>query len=115
MAVSLRIVGIYYRQDNIPHTEGMTVKDVLDYAHNNPAPNTAKFGYQPGKLKIGVNSGKASVSSFFADYPGPVISKTSGIRRDKGMYYLPEDINSKPAFTAWQYYVFDKPLQKTSA
>ena len=66
MAVSLRIVGIYYHQDNIPYTKNMTVKDVLDYAHNKPAPNAVKFGYQPGKLKIGVNSGKASVSSFFA-------------------------------------------------
>ena len=43
------------------------------------------------------------------------MSKTSGILRDKGMYYLPEDLNSKPAFTAWQYYVFDKPLQSEEA
>jgi len=119
MSVSLRIVGIYYHQDDIPYTSGMTVRDVLDYARLNPvnSPEVPAnlFGYTESKLIIGRDAGKPSVSAFFANYTAPIKSITSGIIRPKGQYYLEEKLAGLPSFTSWQYYVFDKPLQSGDA
>lgn len=94
MAVSLRIVGIYYDRDDIAYEPGMTVKKVLDYARDNPhpEPDVTAFGYQPGRLTIGDNKGKGSVSSFYAEYRQPFKSETGKILRSPGVYYLAEEL-----------------------
>src|SRR6056297_1196194 len=111
MTVSLRIVGIFYHQQNIPHQTDMTVMDVLNYARGNPEPNANTFGFETGKLQIGPDAGKLSISSFYADYKSAFQSETSGFMYGAGSYYLPEDLNATPAYTVWQYYVFSEPLQ----
>ncbi|MEO0544587.1 MAG: hypothetical protein AAFY99_12285 [Pseudomonadota bacterium] len=119
MSVTIRIVGIYYYQSDIPYTSGMTVSDVLDYARANPVNDgnlqTKVFGFETGTLNIGPNAGDPSITSFYADYEQPFESRTSGLTKDAGPYYLPEDTTSLPTFTAWQYYVFTKPLQEGGA
>jgi hypothetical protein len=115
MTVTLRIVGIYYLQKDIPYKNGMTVMDLLNYARMTPAPNTKTFGFETNSLQFGPDTGKPSISSFFAEYAEPFQSKTSLLMKDAGPYYLPEDTISTPAFTSWQYYVFDKPMQEGGA
>lgn len=115
MSVSLRIVGIYYDQDNIPYEENMTVMDVLNYARLNPAENSKVFGFETGQLQFGADAGKPSITSFYSEYEEPFQSQTSGLMKPAGPYYLPEDISTSPSFTAWQYYVFSKPLQEGGA
>lgn len=119
MSVTLRIVGIYYYQSDIPYTSGMTVMDVLNYARANPVNDGSLqaqvFGFETGTLNIGQDAGEPSITSFYADYKEPFQSRTSGLMKDAGPYYLAEDTTSLPEFTAWQYYVFTKPLQDGGA
>ena len=114
MSVSLRIVGIYYSQSDIPYTENMTVMDVLNYARMNPVENANFFGFETGQL-FGQEEAKPSITSFYTEYEEPFESITSGLMKPAGPYYLPEDISTSPSFTAWQYYVFTKPLQDGGA
>ncbi|MBO6918084.1 MAG: hypothetical protein JJ858_06615 [Rhizobiaceae bacterium] len=115
MSVSLRIVGIYYHQDKIPYKENMTVMDVLNYARENQVKNAKVFGFETGQLQFGADAGKPSITSFYSEYEEPFQSKTSGYMKPAGPYFLPEDISTSPSFTAWQYYVFSKPLQEGGA
>lgn len=115
MSVSLRIVGIYYNQSDIPFKENMTVMDVLNYARMNPVENAKVFGFETGQLQFGSDAGKPSITSFYSDYDEPFQSETSGLMKPAGPYFLPEDISTSPSFTAWQYYVFTKPLQDGGA
>lgn len=57
MSVSLRIVGIYYNQSDIPFKENMTVMDVLNYARTNPVENAKVFGFETGQLQFGSDAG----------------------------------------------------------
>lgn len=84
MSVSLRIVGIYYNQSDIPFKENMTVMDVLNYARFNPSDNAKVFGFETGQLQIGSDSGKPSISSFYSEYNEPFQSKTSGLMKQAG-------------------------------
>ncbi|MEO1702402.1 MAG: hypothetical protein AAFR71_10160 [Pseudomonadota bacterium] len=119
MSVTLRVVGIYYYQSDIPYTSGMTVMDVLNYASTHPVDDGSlkakTFSFETGTLNVGSEAGQPSITSFYADYEDAFQSRTSGLMRDAGPYYLAEDTSSSPAFTAWQYYVFTKPLQEGGA
>ena len=119
MSVSLRIVGNFYHQDDIPHHEGMTVANVLEYASANPVQSdtlkASRFAYEVGRLTIGPDAGKPSIRAFYAEYSEPFKSVTSGLPYDAGGYYLPENLYSQPAYTVWQFYVFTARLQEGGA
>ena len=105
MSMTLRIVGLFYKQTGIPYTQGMTVKDLMDAAANAPGPAAARFGYvAAGDL---LTQGGASVIAFGARYPDGVTSLTSGTRYPAGEYYLAETNVSNPRYSVWQYYVRD--------
>ncbi|MEL6774135.1 MAG: hypothetical protein AAFP23_05190 [Pseudomonadota bacterium] len=112
MTVSLRIVGIFYHQTDIPYVADMTVADVLSAARQSPGGQADMFGFDEGQLMTpGPDKGKPSITSFFANYPKGVTSETSGIQYPAGEYSLGEDLQGRPAYTVWQYYVFSSPLQ----
>lgn len=53
MSVSLRIVGIYYNQSDIPFKENMTVMDVLNYARLTQAITLKFLVLKPDNYKLG--------------------------------------------------------------
>ena len=116
MSVTLRVVGNFYFRDDIEFKENMTVADVLNYARDNTGSGDADlFNFDLGKLTIGADAGKPSVTAFVARYPNGVTSRTSGVEYPEGEYYVAEDLNLRPAYTVWQYYVFNAPLQSGGA
>lgn len=124
MAITLRIVGIFYFDNTIPdlqeNGQPHTVETVLDYAVNNPAAPANQFGYITGVSALrGAGVAPAPIKSataFFANYdaPGP-ISRTANIQYPAGEYYLSESLVTPPSYRVWQYYVFNAPLQGGSA
>ncbi len=107
MGVSLRVVGIFYDQSDIPFTQGMTVKSLLDEATHNPGGEANNFGYLSNTDVLTNGGMKESVTAFFANYPNGVTSKTSGTVYGAGEYFLTESMVGNPRYSVWQYYVFD--------
>lgn len=106
MTVSLRVVGNFYHHDGIKHFDGMTVADVLTASRDNPGGGADLFNFDTGKLTLGDDIGKPSITAFVARYPNPVISKTSKMSYPKGEYYIQENVEARPIYTVFQYYVF---------
>lgn len=110
MAISLRIVGIFYNRSDIPDNGAQTVKDVLDYAVANPAAPglpSSNFKYITGVSEPGALGRKPSVTAFFSEYEAEVISPTSQLPYAPGEYFLPESLVENPSYEVWQFYVFD--------
>lgn len=101
MAISLRVVGIFYRNTiTLPNGSG-SVKDLLDAAVANPG-DGVKFSYtnvQLGSLN--------SLSYFSATFDNPFISPISGLPYPAGTYELQEVLTTRPSYTVWQYYIMD--------
>ncbi|MEO1468361.1 MAG: hypothetical protein AAFV86_04855 [Pseudomonadota bacterium] len=122
MTVSLRVVGIFFRDDAIPHTPGMTVEGVLDAAssratagQNTAMPNANLFNFTTGTLSPAFGGGK-TISAFVARYSaqGPT-SVTSDTTYRSGEFFLSENLAQTPSYTVWQYYVFTAPLSQGGA
>lgn len=124
MPITLRIVGNFYFQDNIPDFQEdntpQTVETVLNFAVSQPSTPATQFGYITGISGL-KGSGELptpiqSVTAFFANYaePGPV-SKTAQIQYPAGEYFLSESLVTPPSYRVWQYYVFSAPLDGGSA
>jgi len=115
MAVSLRVVGIFYRRNDIPFESGMTVKSVLDAAVASPGGPTPadKFNYVSGQSRpTAIPDGKPSVTAFFARYATDPTSETSHAEYPEGEYFLPETLVGNPGYLVWQYYVFTADPQQ---
>ena len=107
MAITLRVVGTFYQNENIAVPSGSTVKDVLDYAQANPtgtstSSSTNAFGYS-----VNMASGGSSVMSFSVTYDQCFNSITSGMAYPAGTYFLAENMQSSPVYSVWQFYVQD--------
>lgn len=121
MAVSLRVVGNFYNQTDIPFdpkttiegTTFMSVKDVLDAASENPAPGASKFGYIAATSSV--QNSTPSVTAFYANYDAPFKSPTSLLDYPAGEYFVTESLVDNPLYSVWQYYVFDAPLDAGGA
>lgn len=100
MPISLRIVGIFYRTD-IEMPDGGSVKDVLDAAQSQISAGTS-FTYSSV-----TTNGNTSPNMFRAFYEAPFTSGASGLQYPNGEYMLAEDLLARPAYTVWQYYIFD--------
>ena len=109
MTVSCRVVGIFFNATDLPYTEGMTVKDLLDQIAANPGTGNSgasHFGYIANQDIL--TTGGSSVVAFAARYPKGVTSITSGTPYTAGNYYLSEQNVGSPRYSVWQYYVLDK-------
>ncbi|MBO6790597.1 MAG: hypothetical protein JJ894_08680 [Dinoroseobacter sp.] len=109
MTVSCRVVGIFFNAMDLPYTEGMTVKDLLDQIAANPGTGNSgasHFGYIANQDIL--TTGHSSVVAFAARYPKGVTSITSGTPYTAGDYYLSEQNVGSPRYSVWQYYVLDK-------
>ena len=102
MAISLRIVGTFYRNDNIDPADASTVFEVLQAASANPGGTLTqcdRFDFTP---KNGQD-----ITSFLANYTQPVPSTVSSNSYGPGPFYLSENLTTKPAYSVWQYYILD--------
>ncbi|MEL6567354.1 MAG: hypothetical protein AAFQ22_02975 [Pseudomonadota bacterium] len=105
MAIKLRVVGIFFSKADIEITKSpMSVKDVLDQAVSSPPPNTA-FSY--GAIS---KQGRESPSVFSAKYKSRRESQSSKRGYPAGEYVLAEDLISRPAYSVWQFYLFEPGL-----
>ena len=100
MAIGLRVVGIFYRT-SVELPDGGSVKDVLDAATAQITPG------QPFSYSTESTNGYASPSKFRVFKEAAFISEASGIEYPSGEYMLGEDLLARPAYTVWQYYIFD--------
>lgn len=102
MSISLRIVGIFYRNDRIDDTAG-TVFGVLDAARSDPGatiPECDRFEFSPGDGE--------NITSFSANYRSAIASTVSDREYPPGEYFLSENLSALPAYSVWQYYIRDK-------
>lgn len=108
MAVSMRVVGIFFQAKNIPYTSHMTVKDLMDVVVRNPGnySDASNFGYLATVDMV--TSNEPSVVAFAARYPQGTTSRTSGTKYNAGDYYLTEGNVGNPRYSVWQYYVFNE-------
>ena len=102
MGIGLRIVGIFYSTEVELEGGSGTVKDVLEAAQNQITAGT-NFNY--GFTSF---NGKESPNMFRAFYEAPIVSTASGIEYPAGEYILSEDLNARPAYTVWQYYIISE-------
>ena len=100
MAIKLRIVGNFFRMD-VDLASG-TVKDVLDAAVTQSRPTRTRFRYT-----VEMKNNLSSPTTFTASYADSFTSSDSGIMYPAGTYSLAEDLDRRPAYTVWQYYLFD--------
>lgn len=101
MTIGVRVVGIFYRFD-VELPKGGTVEDVLDAAEAQTTAGTS-FTYSTVTTRS-----QTSPNMFRAFYERPFISKASGQEYPSGEYMLAENLHARPAYTVWQYYIFDK-------
>ena len=110
MDINLQIVGIFYNSTVTVTTASPTVKTLLDAAISTPStPNdrneASRFSYTINATPGGANF----ASSFLAVYDAPVKSRVlgNGTTYPAGEYFLDEQLSARPAYTVWQYYLFD--------
>lgn len=109
MPITLRIVGIFYNRCDIPDRGEQKVKDVLDYAVENPGAEklpASNFKYITGVTEPGPLGPKPSVTAFFSKYDSEVTSPTSQLPYAAGEYFLSESLVGNPTYEVWQFYVF---------
>lgn len=109
MDVNLQVVGIFYNSTVAVPAPNPTVGDLLDAAmvtpsaagDRNPA---SKFAYTTN-----TSGGSVFASSFLAKYDNPVQPRVlNRAPYAPGEYFLDEHLSARPAYTVWQYYLFDK-------
>lgn len=109
MDVNLQVVGIFYNSTVSVTAANPTVRDLLDAAVASPTNpgdhnKASKFAYTTN-----TSGSKVFASSFLAKYNNPV--KPRVLKRapyPPGEYFLDEHLSQRPAYTVWQYYLFDK-------
>ncbi|GJD47207.1 hypothetical protein AFCDBAGC_5093 [Methylobacterium cerastii] len=110
MAVTLQVVGLYYKQPlDMGLTPGQTVniKQVLDFAQANPQ------GQYALSYGVGQGAGAAYVDFIMTDINGQFSSPVSGTRYNGGQFSLTQTFTGvgKGNYTVWQYYVQDQNNQ----
>lgn len=108
MEVKLQVVGIFYSQSFDITDPGATVKTLLDAAVDNPGATANKFSYSTNSPKKKGADEKTFLSSFLVSYPNGVESRVLERKYPAGTYQLGEHVTERPAYTVWQYYMFDK-------
>lgn len=103
-SVSLSVVGIFFSETinlTLETAGGFTVASVMATAKGQAAtgklPNVSAFSYLD-------NDGM--IKAFSATYKAGFTSK-GGKQYPAGQYFLAEDLTDSPAYTVWQYYVFN--------
>ncbi len=108
MDINLQIVGIFYNSTVTVTTASPTVKTLLDAAVSTPSGcddrnPASRFAYTINATPGGPNF----ASSFLAVYDAPVKSRVLTTTYPAGEYFLDEQLSTRPAYTVWQYYLFD--------
>lgn len=112
MDVNLQVVGIFYNSNISVSKADPTVQDLLDAAVASPSNSgdrnpAAKFAYTTNGA-----GGKLFASSFLAKYNNPVKPRVlANAPYPPGEYFLDEHLSARPAYTVWQYYMFDEKLR----
>lgn len=101
MAITVRIVGIFFSTPVTLNGGSGTVKDCLDAAREQ-APSGTQFTYTTTN-----STSFESPNLFLAKYEAPFTSKVSGQKYPAGEYSLAENLLTKPDYTVWQYYIND--------
>lgn len=107
MSITLRIVGIFFRAEidvDLNSSGDARVIEVLNAAGNaarqGKIPNISDFRFETS------NSPKQSLISFYVNHTNEFNSLNGfNITYDAGEYFLAEDLNARPAYNVWQYYV----------
>ncbi|MEM9046482.1 MAG: hypothetical protein AAGC81_17505 [Pseudomonadota bacterium] len=112
MAVTLRVVGIFFQTDVSFDSSIQTVKDVMDAARDaSVVDDKYTFNYLATSQLLTAGSGGSSnpsVTAFYAKQPPTFTSVISGIEYSGGDYFLSESMVKNPGYSVWQYYVFDQ-------
>lgn len=107
MAITLRIVGVFYRAEIDLGAAGGTVKDVMDAAMQNDPSIVTPF-YPGSSLAITVPDTKTgSPESFSATFTQDFVTPVVGTKYHKGTYEMSEQVTQVPIYSVWQYYLFD--------
>ncbi|MEM8980497.1 MAG: hypothetical protein AAGD04_13505 [Pseudomonadota bacterium] len=112
MDVNLQVVGIFYNSTVSVTAADPTIKDLLDAA--TATPGTASDRNPASKFLYTTNGAgkKLFASSFLAKYDNPVKPRVlNQAPYAPGEYFLDEHLSARPAYTVWQYYMFDKELR----
>ena len=110
-AVTLEIVGVYFRKDvELPKKGGKsyTVKEILDLAIDQYGNATT-----PGGIDY-MTDGGSNPMSIIRHFFGGGTSRGDK-QRMAGIYELREDRSRDPLIQAWQYYVLDDNNERRSA
>jgi len=99
MAISLRIVGIFYSTKIELAGGSGTVKAVLDAAQDQITAGTS-FSYSA--VRIG-NYESPNMFRCFKETGFQTVANSY----NSGEYALTEDTSTRPAYTVWQYYIRD--------
>lgn len=106
MAITLRVVGIFYSASVDLGSGGGSVKDVLTTAMNDPSKTTpAQAG---ATLDVGFSdTTTGSPSSISATFPNAFTTPIEGRNYSAGTYAMSEMLDLTPIYSVWQYYLFD--------
>jgi len=112
MIVRLQVVGIFYDAEiAVPEIADPTVLTVMEAARGDPKGVGASPRNPAQKFDFTTNvaGAKESASSFLASYAQPVKTRVlaAGTTYPPGEYFLAEHLSDRPAYTVWQYYLFD--------
>ncbi len=104
MTIKMQCVGIFFGA-TLPLDGPQRVLDVLeaarDAAGSGQLPNIAAFDFETTQAP------NQSLVSVAAAYTGPVKGRGIGGTYPAGEYSLTENLNARPAYAVWQYYLID--------
>lgn len=112
MTINIQCVGIFFGA-SLALDGPQPVLGVLEAARDAAAaghlPNIAAFNFETTQAP------NQSLVSVAAAYTGPVQGRGVGGSYPAGEYSLTENLNARPAYSVWQYYLLDadgKPLSR---
>jgi len=107
--ITVQVVGVFFYQEiDLPEDqEQVQVKDVLD-ACQRLAPAGRLTNVELFQYKLDKTAPTAMVHSFNVKYKGGFESRVKDASYPSGEYYLAQNTNARPAYSVWQYYIFDK-------
>ncbi|WP_130327187.1 hypothetical protein [Sphingomonas sp. BK036] len=107
MAISLKIVGIFFGC-TVDFTNGLTEQTIADVlatasadANSGKITDVSSFNYETS------NPPNRSLISVSATYTAEVHGRGVEGAYPPGEYSLTEDLSDRPAYSVWQYYVYD--------
>ena len=109
MEVNLQVVGVFYNSNVTVDGDAPTVETLLQAAHKTPGNAGDRNPANAFSYSTNTDNGRVFASGFMASFENPVKSRVLGGKTyPAGSYKLAENLGARPAYTVWQYYMFDK-------